>query len=178
MWSDDPIMLALFNGTKKWADIFDEISTQYDSDSSTSSTDSEPDILRLCKHIHSTKKPIVTPSAPILTHTLTPSAPIVTPIVTPVTTTQYGIKTLILRNLPHDITVDRLRIVFEKYGPLRDIYILKNTDRTSPYFGTPRGFAYIKFLNPTDSARAYQCEFGRLNIGRNAIHIEFAKEDR
>jgi FUS-interacting serine-arginine-rich protein 1 len=89
-----------------------------------------------------------------------------------------GIKTLIFRNLPRDITVETLRRVVEKYGPVRDIYIPKNMDRASPYFGTIKGFALIKFLQPEDSARAYQEEYGRLTIGKNNITVEFAAADR
>jgi hypothetical protein len=89
-----------------------------------------------------------------------------------------GIKTLIFRNLPRDITVETLRRCVEKYGPVRDIYIPKNMDRASPYFGTIKGFALIKFLQPEDSARAYQEEYGRLTIGKNNITVEFAAADR
>lgn len=89
-----------------------------------------------------------------------------------------GIKTLIARNLPRDITVQKLRDVFEKYGPIKDVYIPKNMDRSSPYFGTTKGFALIKFLNAEHSAKAFTSEYGRLAIGRNNISLEFAKEDR
>jgi hypothetical protein len=92
--------------------------------------------------------------------------------------TSKAIKTIITRNLPRDITVDQLRAVFEKYGPIRDIYIPKNMDKASPYFGTIKGFALIKFLKPTDSAQAYKSEYGSLTIGKNSITVEFAKEDR
>jgi hypothetical protein len=89
-----------------------------------------------------------------------------------------GIKTIILRNLPRDISPEVLRSVLEKYGPVRDVYIPRNMDRASPYFGTIKGFALIKFLSPADSARAYESEYGRLTIGKNNITVEFAKEDR
>ncbi len=89
-----------------------------------------------------------------------------------------GIKTLIARNLPRDITVQKLRDVFEKYGPVKDVYIPKNMDKSSPYFGTTKGFALIKFLNAEHSAKAFTSEYGRLAIGRNNISLEFAKEDR
>lgn len=89
-----------------------------------------------------------------------------------------GIKTIITRNLPRDITVEQLRFVFEKYGPIKDIYIPKNMDKSSPHFGTIKGFALIKFLKPENSATAFQDQYGRLTIGKNNIAIEFAKEDR
>ncbi len=89
-----------------------------------------------------------------------------------------GIKTIITRNLPRDITVEQLRCVFEKYGPVRDVYIPRNMDKSSPYFGTIKGFALIKFLKPEHSATAYTEQYGRLTIGKNNITVEFAKEDR
>jgi FUS-interacting serine-arginine-rich protein 1 len=82
------------------------------------------------------------------------------------------------KNLPRDITVEKLRSVFEVYGPLRDVYIPKNMDKSSPYFGTIKGFAKVMFLKPEDSAKAYQAQLNRLTIGANKIVIEFAKEDR
>lgn len=96
----------------------------------------------------------------------------------PIVIPNNGIKTLMAKNLPRDITVEKLRSVFEVHGAIRDIYIPKNMDKSSPYFGTIKGFAKIQYLTADDSAKAYQAEFGRLNIGSNKIIIEFAKEDR
>lgn len=89
-----------------------------------------------------------------------------------------GIKTLMAKNLPRDITVEKLRNVFQVHGAIRDIYIPKNMDKSSPYFGTIKGFAKIQYLTADDSAKAYSAELGRLSIGTNKIVIEFAKEDR
>jgi hypothetical protein len=96
-------------------------------------------------------------------------------------TTSYTpstIKTIITRNLPRSITPNILHNIFIKYGPIKDIYIPKNMDKSSPYFGTIKGFALIKFLNSTDSSRAYHNEYKRLTIATNHITIEFAKQDR
>lgn len=118
--------------------------------------------------------PSVAHVAPVAAPTPTPvmqSSPVIPPVVP-------GIKTLIARNLPRDITIQQLRFAFEKYGPVKDIYIPKNMDRSSPYFGTTKGFALIKFLNADHTAKAFTSEYGRLAIGRNNISLEFAKEDR
>lgn len=88
------------------------------------------------------------------------------------------IKTVIARNLPRDITNNELSIIFEQYGPIRDIYIPRNTDRSSPYFGSIKGFALIKYLSSTDSTRAVMSETNRLHIRGKQISIEYAKEDR
>jgi RNA recognition motif-containing protein len=88
------------------------------------------------------------------------------------------IKTLIIHNIPRDIRVTDLRYLFEKYGPIRDIYIPRNMDRSSRLYDTIKGFALIKFFNAMDAQSAYDAEFGRLYIGFKLISIEFAKEDR
>ena len=189
---EDPIMKALWDGTMKWGDIpgiCDDMPRARAV--SVSSEESEPDILTICSHSRRVKfadKPTVKVISPAdysateydSTYGGFPpkgrfasaeSAPVV-PAYTP------GIKTVITRNLPRDVSVEQLRGVFEKYGPIRDIYIPRNMDKSSPYFGTIKGFALIKFLKPTDSARAYENEYGRLTLGRNNITVEFAKEDR
>lgn len=167
MWADDPIMQALWAGTMKWGDIPGICDDKPSSArrASISSSESEPDVLRLCSHSRRVKfaeKPAVKVISPAV------EVPAYTP----------GIKTVITRNLPRDVRVEQLRAVFEKYGPIRDIYIPKNADKSSPYFGTIKGFALIKYLNPAHSAAAYEAEYGRLMIGRNNITVEFAKEDR
>ena len=166
MWLDDPVMKALWDGTMAWGDIPGILDDKPRARAaSISSEESEPDILTICSHSRRVKfaDRTVVKAAPV--------APVV-PDYTP------GIKTVITRNLPRDVRVEQLRAVFEKYGPIKDIYIPKNMDKSSPYFGTIKGFALIKFLKPTDSARAYENEYGRLTLGRNNITVEFAKEDR
>ena len=89
-----------------------------------------------------------------------------------------NIKTIIVRNLPRDIVMDELRFIFEKYGVVRDIYIPKNQDKQSAYYGTIKGFALIKFLNSDESTNAYVGETAKLYIRGKLITVEFAKEDR
>lgn len=88
------------------------------------------------------------------------------------------VKTIVARNLPRDATPDELRAIFEKHGPVRDIYIPKNTDQNSPYYGTIKGFALIKYMSHTDSTRAFLAETTRLILRGKMIGLEFAKEDR
>jgi hypothetical protein len=88
------------------------------------------------------------------------------------------IKTLIIHNIPRDTSVTDLRYLFEKYGPIRDIYIPRNMDRSSRLYDTIKGFALIKFFHAMDAQSAYDAEFGRLYIGFKLISIEFAKEER
>ena len=167
MFLDDQIMKALWDGTMNWGDIPGICDDKPSSRRvSISSEESEPDITAICSFASArphNKRPIMKDA--VVTERIVPAY-------TP------GIKTVITRNLPRDVRVEQLRGVFEKHGPIKDIYIPKNMDKSSPYFGTIKGFALIKFLKPADSARAYENEYGRLVLGRNNITVEFAKEDR
>ena len=87
-------------------------------------------------------------------------------------------KTLILHNIPRDVSVSDLRPHFEKYGPIRDIYIPRNKDEKSALFGTVKGFALVKYLSPASARKAYESEFGKLYLGCRLVSVEFANEDR
>ena len=180
LFLDDPILMQLWEGKVAWGDIcgLDVERKRTRSVSVASSSSDEPDIMRICSHsrrVAFAEKPVISATEydPVYGGFPSKGRPAVeVPAYTP------GIKTVITRNLPRNITVEQLRGVFEKYGPIKDIYIPKNMDKSSPYFGTTKGFALIKFLKPTDSARAYESEYSRLTIGKNNITVEFAKEDR
>lgn len=188
LFLDDPILMQLWEGKVAWGDIsgLDVERKRTRSVSVASISSDEPDIARICSHsrrVAFAEKP-VSSTITVADYSATEYDPVYggfpskgrpaveVPAYTP------GIKTVITRNLPRNITVEQLRCVFEKYGPIKDIYIPKNMDKSSPYFGTTKGFALIKFLKPTDSARAYESEYSRLTIGKNNITVEFAKEDR
>lgn len=171
MMIDDPVMKALWDGRMKWGDIPGILDVKPRRASVASDSSEEYDLVRLCTH----NRRVAFAEKPLVKKYNINEAPRAAPAVPPFT---VGIKTVIARNLPRDITVQTLRDVFEKYGPIQDIYIPKNMDKSSQYFGTIKGFALIKFLNPEHSAAAYQNEYGRLTIGRNNITVEFAKEDR
>lgn len=89
-----------------------------------------------------------------------------------------GRLTLMAKNLPRDIDVKELHIIFEQYGAIRDIYIPKNMDKSSPYFGTIKGFAKIQYLKADDSARAFAAQYALLNIRGKNIVLEPAAADR
>jgi hypothetical protein len=192
MLLEDPIMKALWNGSMKWGDIPGILDKKprrasIASVASTASDESEEcDLVRICTHsrrVAFADKPTVKKyninEAPVtIPEVLSRNEKAMPALSEQVPPFTMGIKTVIARNLPRDITVQTLRAAFEKYGPIKDIYIPKNMDRSSQYFGTIKGFALIKFLNPEHSAAAYTNEYGRLVLGRNNITVEFAKEDR
>ena len=88
------------------------------------------------------------------------------------------VKTLIIRNLPRgcEDLETILRTAFSPYGAVRDVYIPKNMDVSSPYFGTIKGFALVKFGELASAFDAWAA--GSLRIGGKNLSVEFAKEDR
>ena len=90
----------------------------------------------------------------------------------------YGIKTIIARNLPRDISSEEVYDRFQLYGVVRDIYLPRNRVPGSLHYGTVRGFALIKYDTPTQSARAIRVlsTLG-LSIRGKQVTVEFAKSD-
>ncbi|KAF5941695.1 hypothetical protein HYC85_019337 [Camellia sinensis] len=56
---------------------------------------------------------------------------------------------LLVRNISLDARPEDLRIPFERFGPIKDVYLPKNY-----YTGEPRGFGFVKFRYPEDAADA------------------------
>ncbi|CAK7332901.1 unnamed protein product [Dovyalis caffra] len=79
---------------------------------------------------------------------------------------------LLIRNLPLDARPEDLRGPFEKFGPLKDIYLPKNY-----YTGEPRGFGFVKYRYAEDAAEAKQ-RMNHKSIGGREIRIVFAEENR
>ena len=90
----------------------------------------------------------------------------------------YGIKTIIARNLPRDISSEEVYDRFQLYGVVRDIYLPRNRVPGSLHYGTVRGFALIKYDMATQSARAIRVlsTLG-LSIRGKQVTVEFAKSD-
>jgi len=85
-------------------------------------------------------------------------------------------KTIIVRNLPRHIDTTAVAAIFEEYGMICDIYLPKNNNANSPYYGSMRGFAIIKFVSA--EAAWCACIAGPTYIHGNHVTIEFAKEER
>ncbi|XP_071734016.1 serine/arginine-rich SC35-like splicing factor SCL28 [Rutidosis leptorrhynchoides] len=79
---------------------------------------------------------------------------------------------LLVRNIALDSRPEDLRVPFERFGPLKDIYLPKNY-----YTGEPRGFGFIKFCNPEDAAEAKH-QLNHCVIGGREIAIVYAEENR
>ncbi|GFY85205.1 SC35-like splicing factor 28 [Actinidia rufa] len=79
---------------------------------------------------------------------------------------------LLVRNISLDARPEDLRIPFERFGPIKDIYLPRNY-----YTGEPRGFGFVKFRHPEDAAEAKE-HLDRTVIGGREIRIVFAEENR
>ncbi|GKU85585.1 hypothetical protein SLEP1_g239 [Rubroshorea leprosula] len=79
---------------------------------------------------------------------------------------------LLIRNLPLDARPEDLRIPFERFGQVKDVYLPKNY-----YTGEPRGFGFVKFRYAEDAAEAKQ-KMNHQVIGGREIRIVFAEENR
>ncbi|XP_057417414.1 serine/arginine-rich SC35-like splicing factor SCL28 isoform X2 [Lotus japonicus] len=79
---------------------------------------------------------------------------------------------LLVRNLPLDARPEDLRGPFERYGPVKDVYLPKNY-----YTGEPRGFGFVKYRFGEDAAEAKH-HLNHTIIGGREIRIVFAEENR
>ncbi|XP_031385491.1 serine/arginine-rich SC35-like splicing factor SCL28 [Punica granatum] len=79
---------------------------------------------------------------------------------------------LLLRNLPLNTRPEDLRAPFERFGPVKDVYLPKNY-----HTGEPRGFGFVKFRYAEDAAEAKQQMNHRI-IGGREVRIVFAEENR
>lgn len=165
LWAADPIQRALTEGWMTWGSIPGILDAR-----KTDAYAPPKAVIHTTNEIEGAYTPLCTPpSSPVEKHEdWGTDKPVVS----------NGIKTLIIRNLPRDITVATIRDALEKYGPISDVYIPKNMDRNSQYFGTIKGFALVKYLSPSDSAKAHAAEYGHLKFGVKNASVEFAKEDR
>uniref|UniRef100_A0A914WIS7 RRM domain-containing protein n=1 Tax=Plectus sambesii TaxID=2011161 RepID=A0A914WIS7_9BILA len=79
---------------------------------------------------------------------------------------------LYVRHIADTTRPDDLRRVFEKYGPIKDIYIPMDY-----YTRRARGFAYVEYEDPRDAKDAMH-ELDRFRMNGREIEIEFAIGDR
>ena len=83
--------------------------------------------------------------------------------------------TLMVKNVPRDsdnLNQD-LRLLFSKYGPIKDIYIPINRD--GKYAGTIKGFAKLQFRKYHSADNAVTAS---LYLRNNKLAIEYANQDK
>jgi hypothetical protein len=99
------------------------------------------------------------------------------PKVATISANPRNIKTLFVRNLPRDVTVTEMQVMFAPFGALHDVYVPKNTE-PGKYFGTIKGFALIKYKHYNDSTRAFLDVGATFYLRGKEVTIEFAKQDQ
>ncbi|MFH4977445.1 hypothetical protein AB6A40_004154 [Gnathostoma spinigerum] len=82
------------------------------------------------------------------------------------------VPTLYVRQVPYSARPDDLRVLFEKMGTVRDVYIPLDY-----YTRESRGFAYVKYDDPRDAEDAFKELNGAEVLGRR-IEIEWAEGER
>ncbi|KAK4798809.1 hypothetical protein SAY86_031135 [Trapa natans] len=85
---------------------------------------------------------------------------------------EQGHGSLLVRNIPLDCRPEELRVPFERFGPVRDVYLPKDY-----YSGEPRGFAFVEFVDPYDAADAQHRLNGEIFAGRR-LAVVVASETR
>ncbi|KAM0013120.1 putative RNA recognition motif domain, nucleotide-binding alpha-beta plait domain superfamily [Helianthus debilis subsp. tardiflorus] len=79
---------------------------------------------------------------------------------------------LLVRNIPLNCRPEELRVPFERFGVVRDVYLPKNY-----YTGEPRGFAFVQFVDPYDAVEAQYHMNERMFAGRE-ISVVLASDTR
>ncbi|KAL2628591.1 hypothetical protein R1flu_013277 [Riccia fluitans] len=80
---------------------------------------------------------------------------------------------LLVRNIPRDCRrSEDLRLPFERYGVVKDVYLPKDY-----YTGEPRGFGFVQYMDPVDAAEA-QYHMDHQIINGREITVVFAEENR
>ncbi|XP_024029471.1 serine/arginine-rich SC35-like splicing factor SCL30 [Morus notabilis] len=79
---------------------------------------------------------------------------------------------LLVRNIPLDCRPEELRVPFERFGVVRDVYIPKDY-----YTGEPRGFAFVQFVDSYEASEAQYHMNGKTFAGRE-ISVVVAAESR
>ncbi|KAJ3680798.1 hypothetical protein LUZ60_015287 [Juncus effusus] len=79
---------------------------------------------------------------------------------------------LLVRNIPLSTRAEDLRVQFERFGPVRDVYLPKDY-----YTGEPRGFAFVEFIEPRDASEAQRHMNGQIICGRE-IAVVLAAQNR
>eukprot|EP00899_Mesostigma_viride_P014257 jgi/Mesvir1/22832/Mv20092-RA.1 len=81
-------------------------------------------------------------------------------------------RSLLVRNLGRNVRMEDLRYSFEKYGPVKDIYLPKDY-----YTGELRGFGFVQYIDPEAAADA-QYNLDRTEICGREVTVVFAEESR
>uniref|UniRef100_A0A8I7B7B9 RRM domain-containing protein n=1 Tax=Hordeum vulgare subsp. vulgare TaxID=112509 RepID=A0A8I7B7B9_HORVV len=83
---------------------------------------------------------------------------------------EQGSGSLLVRNIPLSCRPEDLRVPFERFGPVRDVYLPKDY-----YTREPRGFAFVEFVDPYDASDAQYHLNRTLFFGREITDVVAAE---
>eukprot|EP00922_Rhytidocystis_sp_ex-Travisia-forbesii_P006383 GHVS01009238.1.p1 GENE.GHVS01009238.1~~GHVS01009238.1.p1 ORF type:complete len:313 (+),score=37.17 GHVS01009238.1:33-971(+) len=87
-------------------------------------------------------------------------------------TRQRGRMSLLVRNLKFQTSPDRVREIFERFGPIRDVYLPLDYSTKRP-----RGFGFVEFHDERDTTAALD-ELDQCEIDGNRIEVTMAQRGR
>ncbi|KAL6653541.1 hypothetical protein ACP70R_008465 [Stipagrostis hirtigluma subsp. patula] len=83
-----------------------------------------------------------------------------------------GSVSLLVRNIPLRCRPEDLRVPFERFGPVRDVYLPRDY-----YSGEPRGFGFVEFVDAYDASEA-QYHMNRQMFAGREITVVLAADTR
>ncbi|GJM92722.1 hypothetical protein PR202_ga09215 [Eleusine coracana subsp. coracana] len=83
-----------------------------------------------------------------------------------------GSVSLLVRNIPLRCRPEDLRAPFERFGPVRDVYLPRDY-----YSGEPRGFGFVEFVDAFDASEA-QYHMNRQMFAGREITVVLAADTR
>lgn len=78
-------------------------------------------------------------------------------------------KNIFVGNLDFGATEDSIRLMFEEYGAVERVNIVRDRDT-----GQPRGFAFVEMTDPAEADRAIAALNGA-NVGGRALNVNEAR---
>ncbi|RLM57714.1 serine/arginine-rich SC35-like splicing factor SCL30 [Panicum miliaceum] len=83
-----------------------------------------------------------------------------------------GSVSLLVRNIPLRCRPEELRVPFERFGPVRDVYLPRDYNT-----GEPRGFGFVEFVDAYDASEA-QYHMNRQMFSGREITVVLAADTR
>ena len=166
-----PFFIGRVIDPRSWDEQSDD-SDDSDDETVTKPTKPVPPVAKPVEPTKPVTKPKTWAKLPHLESKVEPNVDKVEPKVDP---NPNKICTLMVKNVPRDsnnLNQD-LRLLFSKYGPIKDIYIPINRD--GKYAGTIKGFAKLQFRKYQSADLAVTAS---LYLRNNKLAIEYANQDK
>ena len=81
--------------------------------------------------------------------------------------------TLVVRNLPRNLTTTELNLLFVPFGTLLHTYLPIDMEHWSNFYGQNKGYAFLTFQHHDDAVKAFRTLYRNLHIQGRFIDLEF-----